>query len=508
MQDFRLEVKNLHKRFPGVYAVRGVSFQIEPGEVHALVGENGAGKSTLMKMITGEYSPDEGEILHNGVLLKNRSIADSQEQGIAMIHQELAPLSDMTIAENIFLGQEKMSGVFLDDRRMKREADQILREYGLPYRSDVKVRRLSIAQTQMLEIIKAVRKKADLIIMDEPTSSLSEEESGRLFQIIADLVKQQVSVIYISHRLEEIRRLAHKITVLRDGEYIKTVPADGVTQEQLVELMVGRTIDQIYPKEKVPVGEPVFRVSNFCSEGVFSDVSFEVRSGEILGFSGLVGAGRSEVMKAIFGIDRYGAGELWLEGRRLEIKCPRDAIENGIAMVSEDRKQYGLVLCRSIKENVSLPNLRKRHKGLFVHRKQEKREVMECREALGIKCAGIETSAGTLSGGNQQKVVLAKWLQSQPKVLILDEPTRGIDVGAKYEIYKMMVKFAREGMAILMISSEMPEVMGMSDRILVMSGGRISGSFTRDEIDSGRVTQTDLLSSALREIDRESRQEG
>lgn len=508
MQDFRLEVKNLHKRFPGVYAVRGVSFQIEPGEVHALVGENGAGKSTLMKMITGEYTPDEGEIRHNGILLKNHSIADSQEQGIAMIHQELAPLPDMTIAENIFLGQEKMSGIFLDDRRMKREADQILKEYGLPYQSDVKVRRLSVAQTQMLEIIKAVRKKADLIIMDEPTSSLSEEESNRLFQIIADLIERQVSVIYISHRLEEIRRLAHKITVLRDGEYIKTVPADGVTQEQLVELMVGRTIDQIYPKETVPVGEPVFRVSNFHSEGVFSNVSFEVRSGEILGFSGLVGAGRSEVMKAIFGIDRCDGGELWLEGRRLDIKCPRDAIENGIAMVSEDRKQYGLVLCRSIKENVSLPNLRKKNKGMFVHRKQEKREVMECREVLGIKCAGIETAAGTLSGGNQQKVVLAKWLQSRPKVLILDEPTRGIDVGAKYEIYKMMVELARKGMAILMISSEMPEVMGMSDRILVMSGGRISGSFTREEINSGRVTQTDLLSSALKDIDQEGRQEG
>ena len=251
MQEYRLEVKNLHKRFPGVYAVKGVSFQIEPGEVHALVGENGAGKSTLMKMITGEYTPDEGQVFHNGTLLKNRSIADSQESGIAMIHQELAPLPDMTIAENIFLGQEKMSGIFLNDRAMNREAEAILKEYGMPYGPGTKVRNLSVAQTQMLEIIKAVRKNADIIIMDEPTSSLSDEESAKLFQIIEELTKKQVSVIYISHRLEEILKLSDKITVLRDGEYIKTVPAHGVTQDQLVEMMVGRTIDQIYPKEAV-----------------------------------------------------------------------------------------------------------------------------------------------------------------------------------------------------------------------------------------------------------------
>ena len=500
MQEYRLEVKNLHKRFPGVYAVKGVSFQIEPGEVHALVGENGAGKSTLMKMITGEYTPDEGQVFHNGTLLKNRSIADSQESGIAMIHQELAPLPDMTIAENIFLGQEKMSGIFLNDRAMNREAEAILKEYGMPYGPGTKVRNLSVAQTQMLEIIKAVRKNADIIIMDEPTSSLSDEESAKLFEIIGELTKKQVSVIYISHRLEEILKLSDKITVLRDGEYIKTVPAHGVTQDQLVEMMVGRTIDQIYPKETARIGETVLRIQGLNTAGVFSDINFEVRAGEILGFSGLVGAGRSEVMKAIFGIDRFDSGDIYLEGEKLAIKCPRDAIDSKIVMVSEDRKMYGLVLCRSIKENVSLPNPRQKHTGAFIRQEQEKKDVLEYRESLGIKCAGIETDAGTLSGGNQQKVVLAKWLQSEPKVLILDEPTRGIDVGAKYEIYKIMVELAGKGMAIIMISSEMPEVMGMSDRILVMSNGRISGEFSREEIISGQVTQTDLLNSALSEM--------
>lgn len=500
MQEHRLEVKNLHKRFPGVYAVKGVSFQIAPGEVHALVGENGAGKSTLMKMITGEYTPDIGEVFHNSQLLKNRSIADSQENGIAMIHQELAPLPDMTIAENIFLGQEKMKGFFLNDRAMDRETETILKEYGLPYGARTKVGNLSVAQIQMLEIIKAVRKNADLIIMDEPTSSLSDEESGKLFQIIKDLTQRQVSVIYISHRLEEILKLSNKITVLRDGEYIKTVSADGVTQDQLVEMMVGRTIGQIYPKEAAAIGNPVFCVKNLCSAGVFSDISFEVRSGEILGFSGLVGAGRSEVMNAIFGIDSYDSGELYLDGKALKINSPRDAIDNGIALVSEDRKLYGLVLCRSIKENVSLPNLRKRHQQAFIKQGQEEKEVLEYRKSLEIKCSSIEADVGNLSGGNQQKVVLAKWLLSEPRVLILDEPTRGIDVGAKYEIYKIIVELAKKGMAIIMISSEMPEVMGMSDRILVVSNGKISGEFTREEIVSGRITQTNLLNSALKEI--------
>lgn len=500
MENYCLEVKKLHKKFPGVYAVKGVSFQVQSGEVHALVGENGAGKSTLMKMITGEYIPDNGEVYHNGKMLKNRSISDSQKEGIAMIHQELAPLPEMSIAENIFLGQEKRKSVFLDDVKMNQEAEEVLKEYGIPFSPRTKVKKLSVAQTQMLEIIKAVRKNADVIIMDEPTSSLTDEESGKLFKIIEELKAKNVAIIYISHRLEEILNLADKITVLRDGEYIKTVEAKGVTQDELVEMMVGRSIDNIYPKEEVAIGDVLFSIKNLCSRGIFENISFDVKAGEILGVSGLVGAGRSEIMNAIFGIDKCDAGEVALEGRTLHIQCPKDAIENKIAMVSEDRKEYGLVLCRSIKENVSLPNLKKHHKSIFINQRKEKEEVKEYEQSLGIKCPGIEAKAGSLSGGNQQKVVLAKWLLSQPKVLILDEPTRGIDVGAKFEIYKIMVELARKGIAIIMVSSDLPEVMGMSDRVLVVSKGRITGEFSRKQILSGAVTQKNILSSALQEV--------
>ena len=500
MSEFRLEVNNLHKRFPGVYAVKGVSFQILPGEVHALVGENGAGKSTLMKMITGEYIPDEGEVLHNGERIKPKSIADSQKNGIAMIHQELAPLPDMTIADNIFLGQEIMRGRFLNDGEMTRRTAEILKEYKLDFDPRTKVRNLSVAQIQMLEIIKAVRKEADIIIMDEPTSSLSDEESKKLFDIIRQLTARQVSIIYISHRLEEILMLADRITVLRDGEYIKTVSADNVTESDLIEMMVGRSLDQVYPKEDVPQGDVVFEVRNLCSKGVFENISFQVRAGEILGFSGLVGAGRSEIMNAIFGIDKLDSGEILVDNKPVKITCPKDAIRHKIGLVSEDRKIYGLVLCRPIRENVSLPTLPILHREPFIFGGNERDEVSRYRDALNIKCASIETGAGTLSGGNQQKVVLAKWLLSNPKVLILDEPTRGIDVGAKYEIYKMMVDLARRGIAIIMISSELPEVMGMSDRIHVVSKGKITNTVLRAEIQSGEVTQNNILNSALQEV--------
>ena len=500
MEKYRLEVCGLHKRFPGVYAVKDVSFQIAPGEVHALVGENGAGKSTLMKMITGEYQPDEGVVLHNGKEIHPKSISDSIKEGIAMIHQELAPLPEMSIAQNIFLGEELMRGKFLNDKEMCRLTAEILAEYGLDFAPQTKVKKLSVAQMQMLEIIKAVRKKADIIIMDEPTSSLSEEESQKLFRLIHELTQKEVSIIYISHRLEEILELTDRITVLRDGAFIKTVPAKGVTQDELVEMMVGRTLDNIYPKESAEIGEPVLEVRHLTSKGVFEDISFEVRAGEILGFSGLVGAGRSEIMNSIFGIDRYDSGEIYMEGKQIFVKSPRDAIANKIAMVSEDRKEWGLVLCRSIRENISLPNLQKKYPGLFIDGGKEKKETEKYSGALNTKCSSVNVDTGTLSGGNQQKVVIAKWLMSEPRVLILDEPTRGIDVGAKFEIYKIMCSLAKEGIAILMISSELPEVMGMSDRILVVSKGKITGEFSRKDIESGRVTQKHILNSALLEV--------
>lgn len=490
MKNYRLEVRNLHKRFPGVYAIKGVSFQVAPGEVHALVGENGAGKSTLMKMITGEYTPDEGEIFHNGEQIKPKSIADSQKKGISMIHQELAPLPDMTIADNIFLGQEIMNGKFLNDHEMIEQTKDILREYGMDFDPRLKVGRLSVAQIQMLEIIKAVRKNADIIIMDEPTSSLSDEESQKLFRIIKELTDKGVSIIYISHRLEEILKLTDRITVLRDGEYIKTVDAKGVTQNELVEMMVGRSLDQIYPKEKVGIGDVVFEARNLCRKDVFNNISFQVHAGEILGFSGLVGAGRSEIMNAIFGLDKLDSGQIFMDGQEIKVRSPQDAIKNKIALVSEDRKIYGLVLCRSIKENISLPNLPKLHKKLFINSAKEKNAVEDYRKSLGIKCATTNVAVGTLSGGNQQKVVLAKWLQSEPKLLILDEPTRGIDVGAKAEIHQLLRKLSNEGISIVVISSEMPETVGVCDRVVVINVGKVVGEIAGDELTQNQIVTT------------------
>lgn len=495
----RLELRNLHKRFPGVYAVKGVGFVVEQGEVHALVGENGAGKSTLMKMINGELTLDEGEILYNGIAAKAKSVSDAKKLGVSMIHQELSPLKNMTIAQNIFLGNEMHIGktAFVDDREMNKECGEILKSYGMNLNPKSYVADLSIAQIQMLEIIKAVRSNANLIIMDEPTSSLSDEESQKLFTIIHELVEKNVSVIYISHRLDEILDLSDQITVLRDGTYVKTVSANGVTKDQLVEMMVGRSLDNIYPKEEAIIGEPVLKVEGLTSEGVFKDIDFIVRSGEILGVSGLVGAGRSEIFRAVFGIDPYSAGKMFIDGQEVNIKTPAEAIDNGLAFVSEDRKELGLVLCRSIKENVALPNLKGMSRLGFIKPKSEKESVESFRDMLSIKAANIGVDSSTLSGGNQQKVVLAKWLLSNPKVLILDEPTRGIDVGAKFEIYKIMSDLAKQGIAIVMISSELPEIIGMSDRVIVISQGMKTGEFMRDKIMDGTVTQKELLNSAL-----------
>lgn len=500
MEEYRLEIRHLHKRFTGVYAIKDVSFKVGPGEVHAIVGENGAGKSTLMKMINGELTPNEGEILHNGQPIAPRSVAEAKRLGIAMIHQELSSLANMTIAQNLFLGHEECFGrsSFVKKKQMNEEARRILKEYDMPLDPNTLVENLSVAQTQMIEIIKAVRANADIVIMDEPTSSLSSKEAEKLFQIIKDLSSKNVSIIYISHRLEEILNISDSITVLRDGQYIETLDASTVSQERLVELMVGRTLDNIYPKEEASITDVALEVRNLNRKGVFADVSFQVHKGEILGISGLMGAGRSEIARAIFGIDKLDGGSVLIDGREVKIRSPKDAIKNKLAMVSEDRKLYGLVLCRSIKENISLPNLWSLFKGLFIHSGKEVQEVSELKKILGIKCFNINVNTETLSGGNQQKVVLAKWLLSKPEILILDEPTRGIDVGSKFEIYKLISRLAKEGMAIVMISSELPEIIGMSDRVLVVSHGKISGEFLRNDITSGNVTQKELLQSALK----------
>lgn len=494
MQTARLKVENLSKSFIGVKAVDNISFDVYPGEVHAIVGENGAGKSTAVKMITGELCPDSGKIYYNGVLLKP---GFSSTARISMIHQELAALSNMSIMQNLFLGHEIKKGIFCDDVEMHTQANKTIKEYGLEYDSKTLVEHLNVAQTQMLEIIKTIHRSSDLIIMDEPTSSLSVEESNKLFSLIKKLTCAGVSIIYISHRLEEVLNISDRITVLRDGRQIKTANTKDVTQDMLIELMVGRPLTQIYPKEQIPLGDVCLEVRGLTCKGVFDDISFSVRKGEIVGLSGLVGAGRSDIANAVFGLVPKDSGEVLLEGKALNIKTPRDAIKNQLALVTEERKENGLVLCLSVRENIFLPSYKKFFPRLFINYKKERELVKAFREQLSIKCTSIETIVGTLSGGNQQKVIIAKWLMSDPKVLILDEPTRGIDVGAKHDIYKLITELAKKGIAIILISSELPELIGMSDRVIVVSEGKIANEYTYDEIQKGEVTQTDLLCSAL-----------
>lgn len=497
MQNARLKVERITKSFAGTKAVNDISFDVFPGEVHAVVGENGAGKSTLMKMIIGELKPDSGKIYYDGKLLKSN--ADRLDK-VSMIHQELAALPDMTIMQNLFLGREIRKGPFLDDAWMYKKTNEIMHEYGIPFDGKTLVNRLNVAQVQMLEIIKAIYRESKLIIMDEPTSSLSVEESNKLFSIIRELKSKNISVIYISHRLEEVIDLSDRITVLRDGCHIETLNKKEVKKNKLIELMVGRPLNQIYPKEKVALGNVCFEVKNLTYKNVFRDTSFSVRKGEIVGLSGLVGAGRSDIANAIFGLIPKDSGQLILDGKELKIKTPYDAIQNGIALVTEERKDNGLVLCLSVRENALLANYKKIFPGPFISSKKEKNVVSQLKDRLSIKCNNIETKVDTLSGGNQQKVVLAKWLISNPKVLIMDEPTRGIDVGAKYAIYQLITELAKLGISIILISSELPELIGMSDRVLVVSKGRLVNEFTYDEIMSGKVTQSDLLCSALQEL--------
>lgn len=491
MQEYLLKMEGICKAFPGVKALDEAGILVKKGEVHALMGENGAGKSTLMKILNGLLQPDKGEIWLEGEQIKIENPAAALKKGIAMIYQELNPIRDMTVAENIFIGREFVKGIFVNKKKSREEAKKLLERFGLAIDPGAMMRSLSIAQMQMIEIMKAISSGAKLIVMDEPTSSLTDEEIKVLFQKIEELKKEQASVIYISHRLEETFTIADTVTVMRDGRYIDTKKVEELNKNTLIHMMVGRELSNMYPKEAVEIGETVLEVKGL-SGGRFQDVSFEVRKGEILGFYGLVGAGRSEVFRRIFGMDSGSGGEIRLEGKALSISRPYHAIQAGIVMVTEDRKEDGLVLCRSIQENIALPNLEKYKKGPFLDGEKEKRECREIAGRMSVKMSGMHQLAGQLSGGNQQKVVLSKWLMEQPKVLILDEPTRGIDVGAKAEIYTLMCEFAKQGLAIVMISSELPEVMGMSDRLIIMGEGKIRGEFQREE-----YAQHEILKCAL-----------
>jgi len=487
-----LEMQNVVKVFPGVRALDGVNLQVRTGKVHVICGENGAGKSTLMKVINGTYQADEGEMYFEGTVVGKHSVQDTMQMGIAMIYQELNPVMDMTIAENIYLGREPKKGGFVEFGKMYSDTQQLLDQLSIPFDAHQKMREISIAGHQLVEIAKAISMNAKVIIMDEPSSAIADAEIEVLFEQIAMLKAKGVAILYITHKMDEIFRIADEITVIRDGQWIESGPADEYDANKLVAQMVGREIKNIFPKEEdIPIGEVVLEVRDLTQEkaegGRFKNISFQLRKGEILGFSGLVGAGRSEVMRAIFGLDSFTSGEILIDGELVRIKNTTDAIHAGIAMVSEDRKGYGLVLERDIKENISLATLRHFKKCGLLDDKEIVKRSNEMVELLNIKIANLDVKAETLSGGNQQKAVLAKWLVGDVKIMILDEPTRGIDVGAKSEIHKLMCKFARQGMAVIMISSELPEVLGMSDRVVVMQEGRIRGVLERNELTQKRI---------------------
>ena len=487
-----LEAKGIDKSFSGVTVPKGAELNIEPGELHALMGENGAGKSTLMKIIMGIYTKDAGKVILDGQETNFKSAREALDAGISMIHQELSPIPEMTVAENVFLGREqrKIKGLpFVDKKELNKKTQELLEEYDLSefIKPNMKMKDLNIAQIQMMEIIKAVSYNSKVIIMDEPTSSLSEKETETLFRIIDNLKQKKVGIIYISHRMEEVFELADRVSVLRDGQFIGCVKVAEASREQLINMMVGRELEGGYPHNTAKKGDVVLELKNFTRKGVFKNVNLQVHAGEILGMAGLVGAGRSEVMRALVGYDKLDSGEIILEGQKIEIKHPKDAIKHHIIMASEDRKQLGLVLCRSIKENVSLQNFDKMSTGSFINKLKESQLAKQYTEEMATKMNGIGDLVSSLSGGNQQKVVLAKCLLSDPKVLIMDEPTRGIDVGAKATIYNIMINLAKQGIAIIMISSEMPELIGMSDRVIVMAEGEVKGELVGEEAKSQQV---------------------
>lgn len=491
-----LTMREITKSFPGVKAIRNGNLELLAGEVHALLGENGAGKSTLLKVLSGAHSPDSGELLLDGKPITIGSPSESRALGIAVIYQELNMVPHLTIRENLFLGREQTKGGFLDANSERAEAKQLLARLSSNLNPDTPVGHLSVAEQQTVEIAKAISQKARIVVMDEPTAALSGREVDALFAVIADLKASGVGVVYVSHRLDEIFQMCDRATVMRDGAWIDTRPVSEWTRESLIEAMVGRSLEQEFPHRAESTTEeaPVRLEARGLSRGdVVRNVSLSVRKGEIVGLTGLVGAGRTEVARLLFGADKADAGEVYLDGKKLTLRSPQDAVEAGICLLTEDRKHQGLVLGQSLRENFGLPNLPDLSKAGFLDFGKERSAFGGYVEQLLIKTPGQEQLARNLSGGNQQKVVLAKWLYSDAEVILFDEPTRGIDVGAKYEIYLLMRELASRGKAILMISSELPEVLGLSDRILVMRDGQITGEIT----DVANATQAQILSLAV-----------
>lgn len=486
-----LEVRGISKSFPGVKALQNVSLDVKKGEVLSLMGENGAGKSTLIKILAGVYSKDQGDIIFQKENVEITSTLASQKLGISVIFQELNLLKNLSVAENIFVGREHRRNIWFDKRKTREEARKLMEEVGLYCSPDTRVGELSLSQQQMVEVAKALSLQAKLIIMDEPTSSLTERETETLFGIIEKLRRNGISIIFVSHKMKEVSRISDRVHILRDGAYVGCLEKGNISDDQIIQLMVGRRLEAIFEKQEVQIAETVLEVQAL-NTNMLKDISFHVRKGEILGFAGLVGAGRTEVLRAVFGIDPIQSGRILFEGNEVKISSPGDAIVLGMGFVPEDRKHQGLILDMSVKKNVSLPGLHSLQQFGFIQRAMELRLAEEYIAKLRIKTPHAEQPVVHLSGGNQQKVVLSKWLARSPKLLILDEPTRGIDIGAKKEIYTIMNELAASGVAIIMISSELPEILGMSDRIVVMNEGRVKGVLDRSSASQERIVELAL----------------
>ncbi len=486
--EYILEMTGIRKEFPGVLALDNVDLKIRPGTVHALMGENGAGKSTLMKVLMGIYNSDAGSIK-----LRNREVEipntySALKLGISMIHQELSPVLYMSVSENVWLGREPQTPIgFIDHKKMHSDTASLMADLNMKINPDEKMIALSVAQRQMVEIAKAISYDSDLIIMDEPTSAITEKEVEHLFKIINNLKTKNVSVIYITHKMDEVFFISDEVSVLRDGRYIGTDYTANLDKNKLINMMVGRELNQIFNKEKAEIGDVIMSVENLSCGKHFSGVSFDLRKGEILGIAGLMGAGRSEVIETIFGVREKTSGKIEINGKTAEISHPMDAVKNKMALLTEDRKLSGLYLMLTVRENMEIASITSYINNLFINHRRVTQDCLDQVEKLAIKTPSLNQVINNLSGGNQQKVLISRWLMTYPDILLLDEPTRGIDVGAKAEIHKLMTNLAKQGKAVIMISSELPEILGMSDRIIVMHEGRLAGELSREEADQEKI---------------------
>lgn len=498
MGEVILTMKGIDKSFPGVHALDHVDLEVRKGEVLALMGENGAGKSTLMKVLTGIYKKDSGTITYEGKEVEFANTREAQDAGVVIVHQELNMLGHLTVAQNIFIGREFKKGVKIDDAKMKAESKKLFDRMNIDIDPAETMSNLTVGRQQMCEIAKAISHDAKVIIFDEPSAALTEAEIEELFKIINDLRDKGIGIVYISHRMDEIKKITDRVTVMRDGQYVGTLITKDSTKDDIINMMVGRVIyEDPKTESQVPEGaEVVLKVEHLNAGKMVQDVSFELHKGEILGFSGLMGAGRTETARALFGADPMDSGDIYIHGKKVTIKSPQDAVKAGIGYLSEDRKRYGCVVAKSVAENTTMATMEQFMSGPFIDKAKEKEVAKKYVEALATKTPTVDQLVVNLSGGNQQKVVIAKWLTRDSEILIFDEPTRGIDIGAKSEIYKLMNKLAKEGKAIIMISSEMTEILRMSDRIVVMCEGKKTG-----ELDISEATQENIMNLATRDID-------